>query len=135
MYMAASYPDFGSYRPILLYIQIDIETFENGRRRAKCTRLPSPPSDERTMSVHLFGVHCWGDTVNNWTPTINHTHVIEAHLFWQPEYFAQKQITDTVEHRLQRYIKSLINNDDDLRTTIQKRLKGTGWYFGRDFFK
>ncbi len=117
--------------PIEVYIKIMLDVTEGGRKQVRCIRQAGPVSGFEYSGIQGFSVHQWGETVNGWTPTTNHVHILRAHLYWQPDVFGPKTRL-AVQHKLSHWIKGLIDGDSVLRTTILTQLPGTGWYLYKD---
>jgi hypothetical protein len=120
--------------PINLYILVTLERTPDGRNQVKLVRLPQQPQIRHQQEIIEFSAHRWGETYRGWTPDVNHTSLVQIVLCWSPRC-PEPRIRDKVRKHLASYVKKLMAADEAFRVSIMSRLKGTGWYLGRNWIK
>ena len=113
-----------------IYLKIVLEVTADGRKQAKCIRIPEPNADFEFSGIVGLGVHQWGEQLNGWRPAINHRPGLNARLYWQPGIFGPKTRRHIERFIAHKYFEGLVNSDAILREAISSQLAGAGWYFG-----
>ena len=105
---------------IPLYIKVSVGTTETGKRQARFERLPGPPAEPLDSSLYELSAYQENATQRNYQP------VIRVLVYWVGN---GRQAEENVSDYLGRYVKKLLEADDQFRAAVAKRVEGTDWYF------